>query len=585
MFGFLILLSQFSFNLWSYDYSLEKLGYKDGITIQKQLQNIEVYFPLPLNSKIAKGYLTLNLEYSPLLKEPSELKVALNGINKSHTSLASKSSDSIDSLMEKTIRIPVTEKDLKNNFLKIQLSFFNSVHSDPCLNQELASGVVRLKETSNLNLEFEADDNLDSFLLNQKKNLLIYSSLKNLTESQYQNLIKLLSLLDSFHLEANWTSQMNEAQIVIDNNEAFYRINKGQLFYSLDSQNEIDSKILALYPNQEKNSDIKTLKSSSLLLRDELGLSSKGLKTSNGVEWNFKFDPKFQVELNSPSALHLSLIAPQHNSNKTTTHLSVFLNEELVKTIILDNSEGPQYHRIEFPSYLKRYPFDVKITIKESGVRKACSTEIGKEYDHQLLADTALELQPVTGKPKNFAEFSLYSRGGIEVLVEKKTFSQTINDIKRLVFVTKMFSLSPRQFNISFSKEASSSPFIKLSQEKALGELSFKGLYRVNLGGKNNLGAIELVERNGQIGLIYNTLSDFIPSFYPPEADLNKLLVFSEDKLTLLTNTSSLMDQVPHISMADRIIPFLQRWRFYLMALTWLLLTFVFIRLGKKLRK
>lgn len=593
-----LLLALITSPAWSLTYkkSFHQKGEPNGIISQRPMQKNSLYFRLPTAEVIRGGKLKLFIEASPFLKHPSNLKVFVDQTPIAHIDLGQTSNAT--SLVQKEVVLDLPLQLLNKPFAQVEFQFVNVISSDPCLDFQMGSGLVRVTEDSYLELDIDESlkPNVGNYLLTLPETSIIAIPRRTLNPTEFLGIYRLMSLLDSYGVTPILSYSLNNASIAFADVSGLKNENakKEWAIISHNSKNilhvnNLDFSVGPLLDNLEglynfsSGTPLKSdyLDSAAILQREELGLSPSGVKNAQGINWSMTLGEN-QTRGLQPKKLGLSIIAtPGHSEDKTSVY--VYVGEELLKIISLDNSSDPQYHEVLFPEQFNLYPAQLRIEVQGHKKERNCGGD-NSFFDARILPDTFIEFDKTAAPINSFSSFSFQASQNYEVILTEENLTKPIGWLHQLNYIRKVFRLDPDRIYIPQGKNKASA-VINLS--KANGEtktLPYQGHKSLsNLNGEN-FSLIEVKTNNGVNVLNLTTFGNpFRVKTDAVAPDHNDIMIYSNNRIELLDHSTRLQN-IPKFSKASSITNFLERYRYWLLGLAWLVLTYIFLKLGKKFK-
>ncbi len=569
-------------------------GFPYGVLAQEPIEILPMYVRLPSSNLISSGKLTLEIESSPLLKDPSNLKVLFEGAPLAHISLGGQGNIS---LRKQTIVLDIPKSLFKNKYGRFDFQFVNIISDDPCLDQKMSSGLVRITENSSFELTFnQRPTNISDFILTLGRTTYVNLPESPITLEELKLLYQLGAIVSQQGSSLRFTKKRESADIILSRDTNNHQIIQTKIkdtkivltqFYLSTTSPFFATPFLVDLSGIFNNSILPVEKVSQdservWLTRNELSLKAEGEKTSNGAYWSFKVPTISGSDL-KPAKLHLSLTSAR-SSGEHPVSLYVYVGDELIKVINLPNSELPQYHQVLLPNRFSKWPLNINLLIKRNDPKGGCNQDFGRDFDVRLLEDSALEYTKADSQASSFVSFAM-SDSQYEIIFPSELPEPQVW-ISQLNWLQKSFNLNVD--NAQFT----SSPiglrrFIELESVAPDSEVIIPYLanQRLKTTGLNKIGLLTLKTNERTQGLLLRAMKApfkvHLPNYVPDHHDV---LAFTPDRIEILTFSSELKDKVAKYSSGPNLVTLLEEWRYILMGVGWLLLTILFLALGRKFR-
>ncbi len=579
---------------YTFSQSMAQKGFPQGIFAQESIEVLPFYVRLPSSKLITSGKLTLEIESSPLLKDPSNLKVLFEGAPLAHISLKGQGNIS---LTKHTIVMDIPKSLLKNKYGRFDFQFVNIISGDPCLDQKMSSGLVRITEKSSFDLTLkERPTNISDFILTLGSETYINLPESPLSLEELKLLYQVGAIVRQQGSALQYTQKRESADIVLNRDIKNHQIVQTKLkdpeelitqFFLSTSTPFSATPFLLDLSGVFNNSTLPVEKifqdgERVWLTRNELSLKAEGEKTSNGAYWSLKVPTIAGSDL-KPAKLHLSLTSARSSGDHPVS-LYVYAGDELIKVINLPNSDLPQYHQVLLPNRFAKWPFNINVLIKRNDPKGGCNQDFGRDFDVRLLEDSALEYTKTENKASSFVSFAM-SDSKYEIIFPKELVEPQVW-ISKLNWLQKSFNLNVDSAHFTFSP-IGLSRYIELKTMSLDSEVIIPYLanQRFKTVGLSKVGLLTLKSNEKTQGLLLQAMkAPFkidLPNYVPDHHDV---LAFTPERIEILSYSSELKDKVAKLSGGPSIVTFLEEWRYILMGLGWLLLTLLFLALGRKFR-
>jgi hypothetical protein len=125
--------------------SLERIGFREGFSLEGSQGTRRVFFPLPPGVDIAKARLVFDLEFGDLLIPPSGVQFRVNDQVRRAVRRGEGST-------HQHVEIPLTAHDLELEFAEVEFDYSLFVNEDICLSRKLVGAYAHLSPTSGLSV-------------------------------------------------------------------------------------------------------------------------------------------------------------------------------------------------------------------------------------------------------------------------------------------------------------------------------------------------------------------------------------------------------------------------------------------------
>jgi len=151
---------------------------------------------------------------------------------------------------------------------------------------------------------------------------------------------------------------------------------------------------------------------------NKLGMDVGTRSISTEVSWQTVINP-FDLPMGTqPEFLNLNVVAPVRWKDDPSYELYVFLNDVLIQSNRLDNSGAQQHFTVDLPSeYQRQYNF-IRVVVQHDLVSGNCEGILPTDFV-QLTPDSALVVkQSSADVPEKFSELAKYFLTGFDTYVE-----------------------------------------------------------------------------------------------------------------------------------------------------------------------
>ena len=328
--------------------------------------------------------------------------------------------------------------------------------------------------------------------------------------------------------------------------------------------------------------DVKTGAPLNRIYREELGLSAEGLKTNAGIEWSTTLAAPMTQGLH-PSSLSLSLSA-SFSPEVESAQLFVYLNEDLVRVARVKADEKPQRLHLPLLPKLTTFPARLRLELVAQAPSQRCRVD-SESLRAQILPDSWLELSPHNPGGKDFVSFSQKAAAGYTLSVPSEVLAQPIPWLHQLSYLRRSFGLEADKGEVSSDGTL---PVIKLMPAGAKSKLShvYRSIKTLDLTSDQPLVVWESdKEAQAPTIILWSLSKPFRPEVPLLSADQNDLIVMSASRVELRARTKDLKGELIEFSGSSKVLEFLERWRYWLLGLSWILLTGLFVFIAKRLKQ
>lgn len=581
---FFVLLWAFAAQAQTFDQSLSDKGLSKGIVSETSHNRATVYFALPPRGMVEGAELRLKLEHSPLLIAPSNLKVLLEGMPVYHSSLAGNEESA---MVRRELTIPINTNVLKGSFVRVDFDFVNILSADPCLDQRLGRGLVRIAEDSAFRLKLSrGPETVSEFFQTLPDPLLVNVNKENSKEALAQ-LFRLDAVAEHFGSQVLLTTDSAAADVMIGAGETIgLEKSEGKMQLNLPANSAFTAapfleKMEGLFSAATlPRLTLSQTGSRNTLVRDELGLSPEGEAVSLGRRWSLNL-PRLPGTNLVPSKLHLS-VAGTRTFGKNPAGLYIYLGENLLQIVSLSDSELPQYHQILLPERVSEWPAVLRMELRRNDLVGKCGADYDQRFDLRILEDTSVEYRSREDRTADFIAFTK-SDSDYDVVVPKKNPLAWFSTIS---WLRRSFALNVDRAKFT-DTAGSSSRAIVLKEHEGPGPAEIQFLATQKLTVERLTGLTRISSSMQKDAHTLEVISWGAPSSVKAQAfspDHHDLLVLGPDRVEVLSTTSEWKDRVGVLAQKPGLLSFFEEYRYLLLGVAWVILTLVFLLLGKKFR-
>ena len=619
--------------------SLEELGYTNGYLFEgvSGSNGHTMYFPSPRATEIKSGVLNIDYIASSKLNENSILRVDVNG-QPIHLKALDRSGDKIK------LTVPIEADALRSNEpIRIALRSSLIASDDRCLDTRLAANFLHVLPTTALQLSLESIKNsvASTYELLPKK--VTISLQKDISPELYKSALVLSHHLAKQGKQVSFVDLPQIGDILIASNshihdalEGVYVDSNGEpmRFTQLDQKaNLISLKLpdrtvlvnseplenlpanfgsgqwarLAVGPHYSVNEiDYKSAYAgdSQYISLDERSMDLSTHYFTDKTEWNLATSALGVPANRLLSRLQLNLISTPNNGD-LTTFLHVYLNSKLQEVVTLGNDGKSKAVSIALAKQ-DLYPVKNYIQIVAQRPFEEGDCKSNKDsYPIQIAKGSYVEtIARADVEPAYFKDMPAYFAEGLTLFLPEAVLQ---NPGQSLSFIGNMIALNElplTKINISYVKKDSSiqaaSPFLYFGSAgmgfSEVGVHFDQGHVKiVDYAGKGLLDVDQLpnilttqVVQSGEFYGVWirpvegSTIGLSKPTLLQGRNNVN----FSDNKGTLLTlNTRNPSLSEVEYKDFETWGDWFDRYRFWLAALAWIVLTVLFVAIYLMLRR
>ncbi len=623
--------------------SLAELGFVSGYTFEGLQSNHEkvFHFPVPRSTVSGPGELIIDYASSPQLDARSMLRVDVNGAPKIARHLGREASRG-------RLSIPLDQAELQRfEYLNVAVKASLLVNGDRCLNDRLQINYLHLQPDSGLRLQLksQAGSLREAWDLLPKR--VGISLPTQLTEQAFANALLLARHLQRDGKRVEFVHLPSFADLVVSDRQSLEQAieqryltdEEMRLAYGIESiplppakdayllrlpdrQVAVFSEPFANLPAdlfsttwrkvalgsaydarvEDTQADRVDGQDGFRVPLERLGLDLSTRYVSRSTSWFLPLTPSKLAGDLRPDVLHLEMISSPSDT-PIPLMLQVFLNGTLQSVKTLPN-DG-QFHR--YTVYLSPHDYtpghnDLRITVQRNLMSGDCMTE-PPAYPVQLTANSYLVVSQQREKPQEFHDLHAWFANGFDLLVPKPDL---VTGLANLRFLSNLFShndyplLAERiRFFTPGQTISTPDPFILLGE----GDLEVR-----EAGVSFQRGRIQVLNRQGRMlldvdRLPHLTISQLVQAgqshglwILPRDAEpspMEKPLVLQNNSVAFSDPRGLLLALNPAYREISQIdypeyqawFDYLGRYRFWLLALGWLLLTLLVAHLYGKARE
>ena len=623
--------------------TLAELGYENGYTFEGLQPDHEqsFHFPLPRSALNGPGELIIDYESSPQLDARSMLRVDINGVPKIARHLGREASQG-------RLSIPLNQAELQRfAYLNVSVKASLLMNGDRCLNDRLKINYLHLLSGSGLRLSLKPQaENLQEAwdLLPQQVRIAIPASP---SESVFANALLLARRLQHDGKGFEFVSLPDLGELIIADPESLEQALTANFLanealretYGLDAiplpqgkdvyllsvpgrqfvvfsepLNSLPSELYApswrqLALGHAYDVRVDGTPDGSLELDDRLaiplehlGLDLKTRYVSRSTGWRLSLTPSVLAGNLQPAVLHLEIVSSP-SDGETPLMLQVFLNGNLQKVTTLPNDGLPNRYTVFLSAHdAKPGHNELYFQVQRNLISGDCQSE-PPPYPVQITNNSYLVVSQRVETPRQFRDLHAWFADGFDLYVPHPDAS---NSTANLGFLANFFHsndyplLAERiRFYGADATLEPAAPFMLLGEvDLKVGEagvrfdrgriqvLNRKQETLLDTDRLPHLTISQLVQAGASHGLWVLAKSGVPEPLMRPMVLENNAVAFSGSHGVVLTLNPDYRE-VSHIEYPDYRHWFdtLGRYRYWLLALGWLLLTLLLVHLYGKARQ
>lgn len=519
--------------------SLAQVGYQDGFHSESPRGALTFYLPLPQDPRLPSAVLDLALENSALAGAGSNVRISVNGVPRTTTTLAGRGQGAW------YLPINLTARELDRRYLEVSLHFTLKLGKDRCEDQALGGGFFRvLPETALRFFDSQAPSSLRSFLARLPHEVTVAVPDATPSVAMLHGAWLLADSLQRAGRKVHFSNQSAEGQILVAS-PAVLSGSKIQppagmsLFLHREGAHsrlvltEPFEATLAISPWKDlltgsfygrSSSDPAALPFSH---GDRVPLSRFGLQdglrhVAEGGEWHFYMEPRLLPSERRPGTLVLDVLS---GAIPDGVHLNfyIYVDGVLVRGEALKRDGRPQTFLVPISSTVASGPGRVRMVVSrlEGG---DCSRPL-TELPFQVLPTSHLLLESDNNPKEGFRDLARGLTGSCEVFIDTSK-GQAPQLLALLLQATQALGLEPSR--TSFHAPAGAAPkgpFLWFGPEPLQG---FTGAVRFDKGSiqvldgvgarlldtapMNGLGVAQVIRKGSARGVWFRgTTADGLP--------------------------------------------------------------------------
>ncbi len=603
--------------------SLSDLGYQQGHYFEGAygVHSQDYFFPLPQGAKLNQGMLRVYFSASPQLSAASNLRFDINGKPAQLVSLENRAQPTY-------VDIPVSQDALQNDALRLTVKAVLTQSENRCLDERrLVLDYVHILPQTSLTLGLDSVANLAAAWTSLPAHVHVGIPAAP-DESSAAALLQVAVWLRGMGRQVSFVSGSQAADVLVDSDAELNR-----RYPNVLPQTTGQEGALALTRNAAGQPLIlisdhvlaRPLASQPLpwavLLRGEqfrhapvispannrqtVDLMAVGLGetqyVSRAIDWNVDLSAPLVPANKQLQRLTLNIVAaPQTDESQQL--LQIFLNGKLQEIRPLERDGKPHTLHFDLERSLQRAGTNsLRIAVQRTDEQGDCRGDL-TAFPVQLLPGSRVDLADVNIAPSNFNDLRAYFAKGVEIYLTPDSQKNLLRELQLSATIFSNLGLTVGENQVHFMKAGEpfepKQPFVLIGRgitpEKAAVRFD-RGQIRVSdsadqpllaLDQMPAIGLAQMVVQNGIQGLsVLAPQEGVLPAAARLHLDHDDVAFIGEQGIAL-----TLDSREPSVSKVD--YPNYGGWRdwfaqyrFWLIALGWMLIVAVLVSLYRKTRK
>jgi hypothetical protein len=503
------------------------LGYQNGIELNKDLIAKKLLFPLPAEKKIQK--MTLFLDYE-LKNLSSESQLILKVENK-----IIYSSPNLNNVPSLPIKIEIPLPQSTSQVLPVEFGLNTKINCGD--NFKILQQSIQIKPSSYIDIVAgESKQNFQDFIFSLDKDVLVQLPKRSLTSSEFTQVLFIAKNIQAMHKAIRFVDNEyeNKKRIVYADRDEVNNAITTQDNVFIINQDNVEIIIEELNEITKKN-------------KHEILLESEYLDSEysyNGQRWalEFKHQPGYrnnQLE----AVLDLEITA---SNKKHDLILLLYHQNELIHAQKLPYQQKKQQIKINIPSRINKNLNEMKVVIAQHEVNRLCTEKSTWENLANIQKTSLIRFQNAESDHKSVNELLPATKDNILLSIQNQALSNPKYWLEYILHVIKNMQITHQKINTEFFEQ---------NVEPT----------------KNSTGA--------------PTQIIFTENEHFTLANNDNRLIFIVHNVDWLKSGNNLHHgHRQHASMEIKTKKFFQEYRYYIFFIVWLILTFIFFKIGKNLR-
>ena len=606
---------------------LVRLGKPRGLVFESSEGEQTLYFSEPRDVHINSRFLVLRYRASTLLKEPSNLRIQIDDVPVHSLALAPGSQTPVEVILPLSVR-----PNPDSRVVKVNIAVSARITLEKCVDEKLRSGFVHILPESGMH--FVTDGTEPPTVLSQADQLgrevVISLSARPLTRDSFGAAWRIASWLWDAKRKVRFVRLPERGDIMIapsaeieaaasqpDLSRSQTKVSGNVSVRYLDNRPSLPSPSPFQIGAELLESDwigvahgtrylTRPARESTLPTPDRLVIRLAGLPPDNDIlgekiqrdEWQVRLGPRELPPFYRVHRIELEWIsAPRVDGRPQFLH--VYRNSELLRSLRLPDDGGPHRQTIDLPKGAAGRDNYFRIVSQRLPHGGECETKY-ENMPVQLLPGTAFIAGPDKRDPINLDDSSDWLRGGFTLYLSPEYLSQPEKILPFLGQMAASLDLPVDRARIteySAGKAIQPGPFLLVSATSPVGlmapvtfergrvqVLESNGRVLLNSDELPGVAVLQLARAEGSFGIWLRPSADPLPDegFRPELGDV--LFLDRKGLVRALNSTAHDETKIRYPQFTDW-VDMLQRYRYQLFAVFWLVLSFGFVQLYRKLSR
>ena len=601
-----IVLSLFlSLNSWAEindQNSLKTIGYPNGINLKNNANVKMITFSLPDQKLIKQAIFNIEFEYAQNHMADGQLDVSIE--NKLLLRIPLRNEPLSNEIILKQTNFKIPDEYLKRKNISLQFELSSNIKNCEDETQD-AKQSVHIKPSTQLTLSLhQSPMQINDFFITLPEIVSIQLPGRTLTANEFENIALLSLYLNNSNKVAKFTTyNSQQAKHVIFGNQEELAKN-----FNVTTTHFIDLAPIAGKTSLLINSSL-ALELKKLLNFDIEILNQKNITTipaspqiDSEVNMTIKIPEEYEYSLKGqrwtlllknhqlPGAVvaktaRIQLTTPP-STNGTPILLFLYLDQMLVHAQELEANGKLEDLSIELPQQVKKHGSELTLQVMRSDIARTCGGDNNQYLKSQLGSKSALEFTSFNKQNDTLAEFALASNRSVTLSVPTNALEQKINWLPHIQLVLN--SIAPKYSAVNFDfytanpkNDIASAQivFTNFSSELMQDKLP------TDIKDLRNLFVFRLANYQDKPVLFYQTSSyDLAPMIDSIQIDDSHGIVFEQNRALKSLQPHSANEDNKTKEIIGELEFNIRKYRYYIFAVLWLVLTLAFIRIGKSLK-
>jgi hypothetical protein len=586
----------------NYQSSFKSLGYANGIQLKNDANSKYIQFTLPDAKLIKQAVLKLDLEYAQVNIPNAQIDVLIEDKLLNRIDLTEQNPTA--GINSKKIEIILPAEFLNQKHVTVHFEL--SINTNSCSQEyDNAKQLILINPSSTLELTLnQAPLQINDFLSTLPEIVYLQIPSRALAEREFSNIAYIATAIG----QKNKTVKLVEYNTQMPKHFIFGTHDELLKYYKITTTNLIDlaqfSKNTAMTFNSSVEQDIRPFFKFDSEILNQKNITE--LPETNSAEikqtFTFKIPQTFEESYKGQrwtlslknhelpgevvaKTARVQLITP-HSTNGTPVLLFVYLDQMLVHAQELEANGKLEDLSIDLPLQIKKHGSELSIQVMRSDITRVCGFANHDGLISQLGPDSGIEFSSFSSETKTLAEFARKANQAVTISLPATALSRSINWLAHVQLMLN--SIDVKLDGVSFDfyqsqpKPDITSAHIILSPNNSAIDYS---QYKLDVKDLRNLYAIQLAQYQDKTALIYQTGNfDLPPTFSHFAIDDSTGIVFEQTRVLKHLPMSRIEEQNKTKEMIGELEFNIRKYRYYIFAVLWLILTLAFIRIGKLLK-